>query len=76
MHGYQDSSLTMYLLLQVQRAEVLYWKVENPELYAASNIPVMGARTDIDRFYALPAMEYPGLFKVCVPTMPFACISK
>ena len=63
-------------LLQVQRTEVLYWKVENPEHYAAPNFPCLIAYTDVDHFYALPAMEYPGLFKVCVPAKSFSLTSK
>ena len=66
----------MQFLLQVQRTEVLYWKVNTPEFYAAPNFPCLGAYIDNNYIYSLPAMEYPGLFKVCVlvPVMPFACI--
>ena len=66
----------MHLLLQVQRTEVLYWKVENSELYTAPNFPCLIAYTDVDHFYALLAMEYPGLFMVCVPAKSFSLTSK
>ena len=51
---------------KVERIEVLYWKVSNPDLFSPSQFPCfIGFKGDHeDEFYGLPVDEYPGLFKV------------
>ncbi len=48
------------------RAEVFYWKAENPELFEASKFPVFIAqlRKNKHYVYGLPTLEYPGVIKV------------
>ncbi len=56
------------MLTQVQRAEVLYWKADSPEKFSPDHFPILvyeNAVEKMDKFYAFPEYEYPGLIKVC-----------
>ena len=52
------------------RAEILYWRVENPEHFAAGTFPVFKEvvtkdEKNIQQFYnGIPILEYPGFLKV------------
>ena len=51
---------------QVQRAEVLYWKVDCPERFTTDVFPLLVYEDveTMDKFYVFPIHEYPGLIKV------------
>ena len=55
-------------ILQVYRAEVFYFKVEDPDSYSVSNFPVFVTIhppvTKVASIYGTPILEYPGLLKV------------
>ena len=58
-------------VLQVYRAEVLYFKVEDPDAYSVSNFPVFlnihsPPVSKVPSVYGTPILEYPGLLKVMV----------
>ena len=59
-----------YDFLQITRAEILYWKVDDPDHFSVGSIPVFKEVTTLDeknmhQFYTgLPIFEYPGLIKV------------
>ena len=52
--------------LQVQRAEVLYFKVNCPDKFSLDKFPILVYENEVhmDKFYAFPQYEYPGLTKV------------
>ena len=60
----------IFLSVQVTRAEILYWKVENPEHFSAEMFPIFKEvvtkdERNIQQFYnGIPVLEYPGLLKV------------
>ncbi len=58
---------------QVQRAEVLYWKVDSPEKFSPDHFPILvyeHAVEEMDKFYIFPQYEYPGLIKVRAVVLP------
>eukprot|EP01137_Pigoraptor_chileana_P001598 Opistho-2@39463 len=52
------------LNVQVLQIAVCYWKAQNAAEYAAERFPCVIDYSD-DHTYALPALEYPGLVKIC-----------
>ena len=52
--------------LQVQRAEVLYFKINCPDKFSLDKFPILVYENEVqmDKFYAFPQYEYPGLTKV------------
>ena len=58
------------IMFQVTKAEIAYWKVENPEHFSFSSFPVfievnMMDKESIQQFFnGIPILEYPGLLKV------------
>ena len=51
-------------ILQTQKAEVFYWKVDNPELFTPNKLPWLASESGIEQYYVFPIFEYPGLIKV------------
>jgi hypothetical protein len=57
-------------IFQVTKAEVPYWRVEDPEHFSIGSFPVFKVANMMDKeniqqfFYGLPILEYPGLLKV------------
>ncbi len=47
--------------MQILRAEVFYWKVENPKHFKPEVFPCENGK---EHFYIFPEFEYPGLLKV------------
>ncbi|XP_064383982.1 peroxisomal sarcosine oxidase-like [Halichondria panicea] len=61
------SKLGVQLPIKVQRAEVLYFKVDCPDKFSLDKFPILVYENEVlkmDKFYAFPQYEYPGLIKV------------
>eukprot|EP00118_Oscarella_pearsei_P014622 m.126297 g.126297 ORF g.126297 m.126297 type:complete len:280 (+) comp37894_c0_seq29:793-1632(+) len=58
--------LGLELPLVVSRARVFYWKTTEPDIYKAGSFPIVSFN-DLggSLSYAMPVLEYPGLFKYC-----------
>ena len=66
---HRGQTLTALYALQVIRAETLYWKADDPDLFSSTSFPVFGsyaAEFEGKMFdaYGIPIHEYPGLVKV------------
>jgi len=62
--------LGLDLPINVMKIDVLYWKVDHPEMFTpgcgdnSMGIFICCQDSDHFNFYGLPAYEYPGLVKV------------
>ncbi|XP_011404967.1 PREDICTED: uncharacterized protein LOC100633392 [Amphimedon queenslandica] len=56
------------LPLKVHKAEVFYWRTENPKHFSADVFPVFVGISGDGHTYGLPVFEYPDLLKVCPHT--------
>ena len=74
------STIIIFLYLrfhmQVERTEVLYWKVSRPEAYSPSRFPsFIGHMGDYkEEFYGIPVNEYPGMLKVVLYISMSVCV--
>ncbi|XP_064383983.1 peroxisomal sarcosine oxidase-like [Halichondria panicea] len=58
------SKLGVQLPIKTLRAEVFYWKVENPKHFKPEVFPCVAFEDGKEHFYIFPEIEYPGLLKV------------
>ena len=54
----------MCVLIQVKKAEVFYWKVNDLDKFSCKNFPIFGGEGESACAYGMPVFEYPGLMKV------------
>ena len=63
-----------FFLLQIQKAEILYWKVDNPELFTPDKLPWLASEIGSEHYYVFPICEYPGLIKVIHDSMSYTLL--
>ncbi len=63
LHKCTDS-ICFFVDVQILRAEVLYWKVDNPDDFKPEVFPWVIYERGKEHCFVFPEFEYPGMIKV------------